>query len=121
MIHDLMLEVTATGAQLFPSNKDCAGAEKFLRDLPRPIIALHPGSGSEKKNWALANWRELAMGLLGEKAVAGSLLLIFGEADQAQAGAFESLGSSPRVRFARSLPPARAGGHSRADRFRWSR
>ena len=104
MIYDLELPISATGAQLFPSNEDRAAAEEFLRDLPRPIIALHPGSGSEKKNWPFPNWRELATRLLGEKAFTGSLLLIFGEADQAQAGALESLGSTRRVRFARSLP-----------------
>ncbi len=104
MIYDLELPIAATGPQLFPSKKDCAAAEKFLQDLARPIVALHPGSGSEKKNWPLANWHQLAARLLKEETFRGSLLLVFGEADQARADAFESLGRSSRVRFARSIP-----------------
>jgi hypothetical protein len=35
-------------------------AEALVRDLPRGFVALHPGSGSPKKNWLLDRWREAA-------------------------------------------------------------
>jgi len=43
------------------------------------LIALHPGSGSEQKNWPLQNWIQLTRSLT-EKCDA-SLLLIGGEAE----------------------------------------
>ena len=45
-------------------------------------IAVHPGSGSEKKNWAVENWIELARELLSKSNV--SLLVVGGEADVAR-------------------------------------
>ena len=52
------------------------GAEKDARAL----VALHPGSGSPRKNWPAGNWQRLADRI----AEAGSrLLLIGGEADGA--------------------------------------
>jgi len=43
------------------------------------LIALHPGSGSEQKNWPLQNWIELAQALTRKSNA--SLLLIGGEAE----------------------------------------
>ena len=50
--------------------------------LQSNCIAIHPGSGSEKKNWPIANWIELARRLLDRADV--SLLVVGGEADGAR-------------------------------------
>jgi heptosyltransferase-2 len=44
----------------------------------RPLVALHPGSGSPKKNWPAGNWQRL-----GDRLASGGarLLLVGGEAD----------------------------------------
>ena len=50
-----------------------------VRDRPWPVtpfIALHPGSGSPRKNWPMERWQELCGRLTGP------LLVITGEADQ---------------------------------------
>ena len=61
-----------------------------------PTIALHPGSGSEKKNWPEAKWAELLRHLVNSTEF--NLLLVGGEAE----------GDRLR-RLAAALPPARAG------------
>ncbi len=42
-------------------------------------LAVHPGSGSERKNWPEANWSDLLTRLAGRAA--GDLLLVGGEAE----------------------------------------
>ena len=43
-------------ARIFPSPRDLAEAKALLADLPGPYVAIHPGSGSERKNWPLERW-----------------------------------------------------------------
>jgi heptosyltransferase-2 len=64
-------------------------------------IAIHPGSGSEKKNWPLEKWIELGRQLLKHSDV--SLLIVGGEAE---AGRIEKLKAllMERVDFAFNLP-----------------
>jgi len=63
-----------------------------------PIIALHPGSGSEKKNWPEHKWRELIQQLSEHQ-----LLLVGGEAEE---GRLERLADAGPCTVARSLPLA---------------
>ena len=104
MIIDLELELKTTSAAIYLSHEDRAFAAEFLRDLPDPIIALHPGSGSERKNWPLRKWIELGNKLLNLPNLECSLLVISGEADEAQASGLQSQWKNSRVRFARNLP-----------------
>ena len=62
------------------------------RRLPpsqRPVLALHPGSGSESKNWPLARWCELVSRLAAERP--DDFLVIGGEADHARLAAVTAL------------------------------
>ena len=104
MTEDLGLEISDSGARFVAASEDLKEAEGFLEGLVQPMVALHPGSGSEKKNWPLQNWLELAESLLADKNFTGSLLVVSGEADEAQALGFRSLNADPRVRFAHNLP-----------------
>ena len=67
---------------LFPTEADRRAASEFLdRTFPGaggPLIAIHPGSGGERKNWPAENWAAL-----GEKLFSTSarVLLVGGEAD----------------------------------------
>jgi heptosyltransferase III len=61
-------------------------------------LALHPGSGSEKKNWPEAKWYELIQKLAGSR-----LLLVGGEAEE---GRLERLAKAAPCEIARSLPLA---------------
>ncbi len=63
----------------------------------KPRIAIHLGSGSEKKNWPLENWLRLADELDGE-----DIVFITGEAEEARG--VSSSGFSPSVTLWHSLP-----------------
>jgi heptosyltransferase III len=102
-VEALGIKVGDLAAKIFPSPEDRQFAHDFLRDLPRPILAIHPGSGSEKKNWPLENWINLGSDLLGRESFRGSMLVISGEADRAQVGRLQELWKDERVVFAKDL------------------
>jgi heptosyltransferase-3 len=66
------------GATIYPTAEDRAFAADFLTKARGRLIAIHPGSGSPKKNWPIENWQELGTHLLDNGA---ELVLIGGEAD----------------------------------------
>jgi heptosyltransferase-2 len=80
------------------------------RIAPKPVesgstfnqIALHPGSGSEKKNWPEANWANLLQYLLGETNAA--VLLIGGEAEGERLQRLAAALPPQRIKVAQSLP-----------------
>lgn len=70
--------------QLRPSAADRAFADAFLAavDDGRPLVAIHPGSGGERKNWLPEGWAEIGRFLLdGPAAARPRLLLVGGESD----------------------------------------
>jgi heptosyltransferase-2 len=69
-------------SEVFPSPADVDGARAFLDGL-KPgtrLVAIHPGSGGETKNWPKEKWAELGRRLVAD-APGTTLLLIEGEAD----------------------------------------
>jgi len=68
------------------------------------IIALHPGSGSETKNWPEAKWAELLRHLFNATDL--NLLLIGGEAEGGRLRRLAAAFASPRITVAQSLPLA---------------
>jgi heptosyltransferase-3 len=65
-------------------------------------LALHPGSGSERKNWPEANWAELLRCLAAETGCC--FLLVGGEAEGDRLERLASLVPADRHRVARSRP-----------------
>ena len=70
----------------------------------RPTLALHPGSGSEKKNWPEDKWAELLEHLIRSTQL--DLFLIGGEAEGARLQRLAAALPPARVRVAQSLPLA---------------
>ncbi len=77
----------ASGPLLRPEGNERAFAEAFLaragadRDA-RPLVAIHPGSGGERKNWPTDRWQELGRRLLAQPSeTRPRLLIVGGEAD----------------------------------------
>lgn len=97
-MEELGLSVDTFAPKLYPSTEDRQFAKEFLHDLPRPIVAIHPGSGSEKKNWPIENWIELVSGSECARVV------VCGEADEPQRIRLEDECKDSPVRFAKSLP-----------------
>src|ERR1044072_3278680 len=102
-IEELGIKVADLGARIFPSEEDRKFAREFLASMPQPIIAIHPGSGSQAKNWPVENWIGLFSG--GDRfSNLERVLVISGEADEAQTKLLEGAWKNRNVRFARNLP-----------------
>jgi heptosyltransferase-3 len=65
-------------------------------------LALHPGSGSDKKNWPEANWAGLLQQLINRTSA--NLLLVGGEAEGDRLERLAKHLPAQRVQTARSLP-----------------
>ena len=102
-IEELGINVADFAERIFPSIEDREFAHEFLAPVPQPIIAIHPGSGSPKKNWPLEKW----IGLFSPDsrfANLEDLVVISGEADETQSDRLEREWKNRDVRFARNLP-----------------
>ena len=86
-LESLALYLEDKAPVLFPSEADRDFAAAFIqRAFPRsdgPLIALHPGSGGERKNWPATQWAALGETLF-RLAPTARVLLVGGEADDAQ-------------------------------------
>jgi len=76
-------------------------------ELPGPAnrenwLALHPGSGSEDKNWPEQNWHELVAHMLDHSPM--NLLLVGGEAEGAQLQRLAKGTLAERVQIAQHVP-----------------
>src|SRR6185436_16715843 len=74
---DLRLEDPA--AVLFPTDEDRESVKNLIGNDVDSRIVIHPGSGSETKNWPIENWKTLGDRLL---AAGHKLLIVSGEADE---------------------------------------
>ncbi len=92
----LGLFLTDPAAHLFPTDDDRDAIGSLRQD-----IALHPGSGSETKNWPIENWIELGNALLARDH---SVIIISGEADTARTVQLKLAWDEKPVRFAENLP-----------------
>jgi len=112
-IEEMGIRVVDLSERVFPSTEDRQFASDFLQSLRQPIVAIHPGSGSKKKNWPLENWIALVSGTAGFSHAEGkngrvekfhSLVVISGEADKSQTEQLEREWKGQDVRFAKNLP-----------------
>ena len=124
-LQQLGINVTDLAAKIFPSQEDREFAHRFLEQFEAPILALHPGSGSEKKNWPIECWIEFVFVVLSAAFASGSgglqtpdhnhlqsrlscfatILIVSGEADENITQRLRTLFEhEPRVRFAHQLP-----------------
>jgi len=103
-LEELGLRASDFAPRIYPSTEDRKFAEDFLRGMPQPILAIHPGSGSETKNWPIENWIEFGNVVLDSDKFRGSLIIVSGEADQGRSNELETIWRNDRVQFARNLP-----------------
>jgi len=66
------------------------------------IVALHPGSGSERKNWPEAKWADLLRELA--RTTTRQLLLVGGEAEEERLARLAKVLPGSRLQLARNLP-----------------
>jgi heptosyltransferase III len=99
-LQTLALYLESHAATVHPSADDRAAAREFTIHAG-PLIAIHPGSGSARKNWPVAQWIALASELRARHPAA-RLVLIGGEADHAPLAALAA--AHPEALCARDLP-----------------
>lgn len=68
----------------------------------RRVLAVHPGSGGERKNWPESSWMELLKRLLAESDL--HFLLVGGEAEGDRLERLAALMPADRLELARSWP-----------------
>ena len=102
-LQSLALFLENPAAALYPDATDREFAERFFGGLKSPVTAMHPGSGSESKNWPVTHWRELGEWLF-ERDPSAAVLLIGGEADRASLAALSAAWKGRNVYFAEDLP-----------------
>jgi len=111
-IEELGIRVGDLTEKIFLREEDRQFAREFLQTSSRPIIAIHPGSGSKTKNWPLQNWIDLFSGNSrfsgaddepGREGMCPSLVVVSGEADQAQITQLKRAWKNRDVRFAKDL------------------
>ncbi len=102
-LQSLALYLEETAATLYPTEEDREFAAQFLQGVRRPIIALHPGSGSPRKNWPLQHWLALGDSLFA-LASRPTLLIIGGEADRENLAALQKAWRDLPIHVAMDLP-----------------
>ena len=100
-LQSLALFIEEHAATIHLTAEDHAFAARFLAECDeRPLIALHPGSGSPRKNWPLEKWSEFGRALLDR---APQILLIGGEADEERVAALCAEWKTAPILVARHL------------------
>ena len=99
-LQQLALYLESPAARIFPHAEDHASAAAFLNGTERPV-ALHPGSGSPRKNWPIERWQKLSTALID---AGRSVLVVGGESDTRQLDDLRASLPQEQVRFAVGLP-----------------
>jgi heptosyltransferase-2 len=106
-LESLALYLEEKAPVLFPSETDRGFAADFVgRAFPGadgPLIALHPGSGGERKNWPIDRWAALGNALF-RLAPAARVLLVGGEADRARVASLRDAWRDRAIAVALDLP-----------------
>jgi heptosyltransferase-2 len=95
------LSLSNPSARLFPNDEDRGAVAHFLDSDGQKAVALHPGSGSETKNWPVENWVQLGDILL---AKGNRLVIVVGEADAERTHKLRAAWNGKPVQFAENLP-----------------
>jgi heptosyltransferase-2 len=95
------LSLTDPAARIFPNAADRESIRHFRENEAQKIVVLHPGSGSDAKNWPTENWIRFGDLLLSK---GHDLLILAGEADGERIARLRSAWNQPTVRFAENLP-----------------
>ena len=109
-IEELGIKVIDLTERVFPSEENRQFAREFLQTQLQPIVAIHAGSGSKKKNWPPENWIELfsnnnRFSRVRDEVIKNlPLIIVSGEADKTQIAQLEHAWKDRDVRFAKNLP-----------------
>ncbi len=101
-LESLALYLDSHAATVHPSEEDRVAARAFTAQ-EEMLIAIHPGSGSTRKNWPVAQWIAVGGEVLAQHPT-GRLVLIGGEADGPQLREMATALRAAQPLLARDLP-----------------
>jgi heptosyltransferase-2 len=99
-LEQIGLHLKNPAARIYPTEADREVAQDVLGNSNKPVIALHPGSGSETKNWPIEKWKKLGENLFSTDR---TVLVVAGEADDERLRLLETAWKNKPVRFAKNL------------------
>lgn len=102
-LEQLALWLDSPAAEIFPSESDRIQAAAMVGSLPRPLLAIHPGSGGKKKNWPIENWLELRRHF-SNRYSEGHVVIITGESDAAELAILRKNSAGSKETFLENLP-----------------
>jgi heptosyltransferase-3 len=106
-LEGLALYLEEKAPVLYPTEADRDYARGFIeRAFPRregPLIAVHPGSGGERKNWPVERWVALGEEIF-RVAPDARVLLVGGEADYAQLARLREAWRGRSIHTAQDVP-----------------
>lgn len=104
-LQQMALYLESTEAILHSTLEDRAAADRIVADQNGSFVAIHPGSGSPRKNWPAERWRRLIEHLLLENR---RVIMVGGEADGRPLTELESA-FAERIQLVRDLPLPQLG------------
>ncbi len=96
-LQGLALFLEDPAARLYPTDEDRAFARRFFGGREMPVIAIHPGSGSESKNWPVEHWRALGGLAPGARSRGGAAAHRRGGGQGESRGAFRGMAGAQCV------------------------
>jgi heptosyltransferase III len=102
-LEQMGLRLESPAARIFPSLQDRSDAQAILADFPKPLVAIHAGSGAQRKNWPLNRWLEVQQRILHDRSI-GHLLIIAGESDSVQLSRLKLTKAIKRQTILENLP-----------------
>ncbi len=99
-LEQIGLHLSDPAAKIYLTELDREFARDFLGAVHKPIIALHPGSGSETKNWPIEKWEKLGEYLF---STGRTVCLVAGEADDDRSRFLEAAWKDTPIPFAKNL------------------
>jgi heptosyltransferase-3 len=100
-LQKLGLHLPDPAARIYPTGADREFARRYLGDIINPVFALHPGSGSETKNWPIEKWERLGEHLF---ATNRKVIVVSGEAEEGRIRRLKVAWKEKPIQFAEDLP-----------------
>ena len=99
-LEQIGLHLKDLAARIYPTEVDRQFARELLGNSSESLIALHPGSGSETKNWPIEKWKKLGEQLFSTDR---TVLVVAGEADEERFRQLKTTWKGKPVRFEKDL------------------
>ncbi len=102
-LQQMALWLEDPAAEFFPSPEDLQTATQWVEHRPDSrVLAVHPGSGGERKNWPLAAWQEF-IAAEHRSARWEKILIVGGESDTPRLTALRSSLPADGIAFLESI------------------